>query len=81
MVEIILDPDRGLEEQVRELLDLADPESAEAQLTQWNPRPDKPHGGVVVVPDSLAQRYESRAVAKKPADKRGRRADTGGSTE
>lgn len=60
MAEIILDPDRGLQDQMREILDLADPDTPEAALVQWNPRPNQPHGGVVVVPDTLAARYENR---------------------
>lgn len=89
MAEIILDPDRGLQEQMREILDLADPDTPEAALTQWNPRPNQPHGGVVVVPDSLAERYENRAadtgtrdVTDAPASgrgKRGKAADAGSS--
>lgn len=60
MAEIILDSDRGLQDQMREILDLA--EGPEGNLVQWNPRPNQPHGGVVVVPDSLAARYENRAL-------------------
>lgn len=78
MAEIILDPDRGLQDQMREILDLS--VAWERYEVQWNPRPNQPHGGVVVVPDSLAGRYESRApveTEQAASKRRGGRAATG----
>jgi hypothetical protein len=71
--EIIFDADRGMEEQMREVLDLADPDSADVGAIHWYPRPNKPHGGVVQVPDHIAERHasaldERRAAQEAEAD-------------
>jgi hypothetical protein len=65
MAEIILSPDEGLEQQMRQIHDVAGDERS--WDLHWHPRPDKPHGGVVVVPDSVAADWSS-AQARHRAD-------------
>jgi hypothetical protein len=60
MAEIILSPDEGLEQQMRQIHDVAGDERS--WDLHWHPRPDKPHGGVVVVPDSVAVDWSSAQV-------------------
>lgn len=64
MAEIILSPDEGLEQQMRQIHDVAGELGWDLH---WHPRPDKPHGGVVVVPDSVAADWSS-AQARHRAD-------------
>jgi hypothetical protein len=65
--EIIFDADRGMEEQMREVLDLAEPDSADVSAIHWYPRPNKPHGGVVQVPDHIAERHASALDERRAA--------------
>lgn len=65
MAEIILSPDEGLEQQMRQIHDVAGDELS--WDLHWQPRPDKPHGGVVVVPDAVAADWSS-AQARHRAD-------------
>jgi hypothetical protein len=70
MAEIDLSPDEGLEEQTRAVLEAA---GDLAWDVHWNPRPNKPWGGVLVVPDEVADRLSATQAAT------GRRGRKGGS--
>lgn len=65
--EIIFDADRGMEEQMREVLDLADPDSGDVAAINWYPRPNKPHGGVVQVPEHIAERHAAHLDERRSA--------------
>lgn len=67
MAEIDLSPDEGLEEQTRAVLDAA---GDMADHVHWSPRPDKAHGGVLVVPDEVAKKLEQQSSG---GGKRGRK--------
>lgn len=63
--EIIFDADRGMEEQMREVLAHAD--EADLGDVHWYPRPNKPHGGVVQVPDHIAERHATALDERRAA--------------
>lgn len=63
--EIILDPTRGVQEQMQEILALAGSgehgsPDLDIPAINWYPRPDKPHGGVVRAPDHIAEAHGAR---------------------
>jgi len=55
MADIILDESRPHGEQMREIFDAAGPDLA--HTVHWYPRPNQPHGGVVQVPDLVAEAH------------------------
>lgn len=61
--EIIFDADRGMEEQMQEVLAHAD--EADLGNVHWYPRPNKPHGGVVQVPDHIAERHGASQAERR----------------
>src|SRR5207248_5196580 len=74
--EIILDPTRGIQEQMQEILALAGSgehgsPDLDIPAINWYPRPDKPHGGVVRVPDHIAEAHGARMAALNVADDEG----------
>jgi hypothetical protein len=74
--EIILDPTRGIQEQMQEILALAGSgehgsPDLDIPAINWYPRPDKPHGGVVRVPDHIAEAHSARMAALNAADDEG----------
>lgn len=66
MAEIILSPDDGLESQMREIHGVAGPELS--WDLHWQPRPNQPHGGVVVVPDHVAQAWDRHRRGDEPTE-------------
>lgn len=66
--EIIFDPDRPLEAQMREALDLADEDSSDHENMHWYPRPNRPHGGVLQVPRHIAERYTQLHAQGEPGE-------------
>ena len=72
MAEIILSPDEGLEAQMRRVMVVADGVGGGLGWdVHWHPRPDKPHGGVVVVPEVVAKAYtehQRKAAVVQPDD-------------
>lgn len=76
MAEIILDAERSLEEQLRELLDLATEHGIGHSQVEWYPQAGMegatlPHGSVVQVPDQLAELWAGGT--SKPKTSRARR--------
>jgi hypothetical protein len=74
--EIILDPARGVQEQMQEILALAGSgehgsPDLDIPAINWYPRPDKPHGGVVRAPDHIAEAHSARMAALNAADDEG----------
>jgi hypothetical protein len=65
--EIILDPERSHEEQMQEILALVEDGSGDEAHVHWYPRPDKPHGGVVAVPEHIAEAHASQSSSDDEA--------------
>lgn len=65
--EIILDADRSHEEQMQEILALVQDGSGDEAHVHWYPRPDKPHGGVVAVPEHIAEAYATTSTDEASA--------------
>jgi hypothetical protein len=74
--EIILDPARGVQEQMQEILALAGSgehgsPDLDIPAINWYPRPDKPHGGVGGAPAPNAPAHRARMAALNAAGDEG----------